>query len=83
MQYQIDDPKKWHLLILHNNAENLDDVIEVRILNDYGEDEMWKAIALSLPSMWLTGFVVHRLYRIKQAGRSLIDSTPSHLWEEE
>ena len=79
----IDDPKLWHLVILHNNATELDDVIELRIINDYGDDEMWKAIALSIPSMWMTGFVIHRLKRLKQAGRSLIDSTPSHLWEEE
>ena len=83
MEITTDDPKKWHLMILHNDAEDLDDVIEVRILNDYGKDEMWKAVALSLPSMWMTGFIVHRLVRLKQAGRSLIDSTPSHLWEEE
>ena len=31
-------------MILHNSAEDLDDVIEVRILNDYGEDVMWKAL---------------------------------------
>lgn len=83
MEILTDDPKKWHLMILHNSAEDLDDVIEVRILNDYGEDVMWKAVALSIPSMWMTGFVVHRLVRLKQAGRSFIDSTPSHLWEEE
>ena len=78
-----DDPKLWHLIILHNDAEDLQDVIEVRILNDYGDDQMWKAVALSLPSMWMTGFVIHRLKRLKSAGRSFIDSTPSHLWEEE
>ena len=75
--------KLWHLVILHNSAEDVNDVIEVKILNYYGDDEMWKAIALSLPSMWMTGFVIHRLKRLKQAGRSFIDSTPSHLWEEE
>ena len=79
----VNDAKLWHLVILHNSAEDLDDVIEVRILNDYGKDQMWKAVALSLPSMWMTGFVIHRLKRLKQAGRSFIDSTPSHLGEEE
>ena len=49
MEIPTDDPKKWHLMILHNSAEDLDDVIEVRILNDYGEDVMWKAVALSIP----------------------------------
>ena len=81
--YKITETKLWHLVILHNSAEQTDDVIEVKIINDYGDDEMWKAIALSIPSMWMTGFVIHRLKRLKQAGRSLIDSTPSHLWEEE
>jgi len=77
------DAKLWHLVILHNDAENVDDVIEVRILNDYGDDQMWKAVALSLPSMWMTGFVIYRLKRLKSAGRSFLDSTPSHRWEEE
>ena len=79
----IDDPKIWHLIILHNDASSVEDVIEVRIHNEYPNDEMWKAIALSLPSLWMTGFVIHRLKRLKKAGRSLIDSTPSHMWEEE
>ena len=79
----IDDPKLWHLIILHNSADELEDVIEVRILNEYPNDEMWKAVALSLPSMWMTGFVIHRIVRLKKAGRPLIDSTPSHMWEEE
>jgi hypothetical protein len=83
MNVTVTDAKLWHLVILHNSAEELDDVIEVRIINDYGDDQMWKAVALSLPSMWMTGFVIHRLKRLKQAGRSFIDSTPSHLWEEE
>ena len=79
----VTDEKKWHLVILHNAATDNDEVIEVRIINDYGDDQMAKAIALSLPSMWMTGFVLHRLKRLKVAGRSFIDSTPSHLWEEE
>ena len=79
----VTDEKKWHLVILHNDATDTDEVIEVRIINDYGDDQMAKAVALSLPSMWMTGFVLHRLKRLKVAGRSLIDSTPSHLWEEE
>jgi hypothetical protein len=33
--------------------------------------------------MWITGFVVYRIARLKFAGKSIIDSTPSHLWEEE
>ena len=75
--------KIWNLVILHNPANNTNDVIEVRILNEYNVDAMTSAIILSLPSMWMTGFVIHRIKRLKKAGRALYDSTPSHLWEEE
>jgi len=84
MQFSTNNTNTWHLVILHNDAKDVDEVIEVRIINDYGDDDsMGKAIALSIPSMWMTGFVIHRLVRLKMAGRSLLDSTPSHLWEEE
>ena len=81
----ITEEKKWHLIIFHNEAEDVDDVIPIRIINDYGNEEetMYKSLALSLPSLWMTGFVVYRVVRLKKANRSLIDSTPSHLWEEE
>ncbi len=82
--FYTSDGESWYLIILHNSAEDVNDVIEVQIINDYGNnDDMAKAVALSLPSMWMTGFVVYRLARLKMAGRSLLDSTPSHLWEEE
>jgi hypothetical protein len=83
MKFSTNNTNIWYLVILHNDAEEVDEVIEVRIINDYGDDSMGKAIALSIPSMWMTGFVIHRLVRLKMAGRSLLDSTPSHLWEEE
>ena len=41
---------------------------------------MGQAMFLSLPSLWMTGFVVYRLYRLKKEGRSWIDSTPSYVW---
>ena len=81
--FYTSDGESWFLIILHNSAEDVDDVIEVQIINNYGDNNMAKAIALSLPSMWMTGFVLYRLARLKIAGRSLLDSTPSHLWEEE
>ena len=83
MEFSTSNTNVWYLVILHNNAEEVGEVIEVRIINDYGDDNMSKAIALSIPSMWMTGFVIHRLVRLKMAGRSLLDSTPSYLWEEE
>jgi len=84
---EIDAPKNYHLIIMHNpgnsNGSSENEVVQVRLINDYHEDIMWKAVLLSLPSLWITGFVIHRLYRLKKYKRSLIDSTPSHLWEQE
>jgi len=87
LMLEIDSPNNYHLIIMHNpgnaNGSTDNEIVQVRIINDYHEDIMWKAVLLSLPSLWITGFVVHRLYRLKKYKRSLIDSTPSHLWEQD
>ena len=87
LMLEIDSPNNYHLIIMHNpgnsDGSSENEVVQVRIINDYHEDIMWKAVLLSLPSLWITGFVIHRLYRLKKYKRSLIDSTPSHLWEQE
>ena len=87
LMLEIETPNNYHLIIMHNpgnsNGSSENEVVQVRIINDYHEDIMWKAVLLSLPSLWITGFVIHRLYRLKKYKRSLIDSTPSHLWEQE
>ena len=87
LMLEIDSPNNYHLIIMHNpgnsNGSSENEVVQVRLINDYHEDIMWKAVLLSLPSLWITGFVIHRLYRLKKFKRSLIDSTPSHLWEQE
>ena len=87
LMLEIDTPNNYHLIIMHNpgnsDGSSENEVVQVRIINDYHEDIMWKAVLLSLPSLWITGFVIHRLYRLKKYKRSLIDSTPSHLWEQE
>ena len=71
----------WHLILLHNPIDSGAEVMEVRVLNDYGEDSMLNAYLLSIPSLWMTGFVIHRLVRLKMANKSLIDSLPSHRWQ--
>jgi len=77
----ITSPKIYHFIVMHYEAsEDQDAVMEVRIMNDYGDDRMWQAMLLSLPSLWMTGFVVYRLYRLKKEGRSFVDSTPSYVW---
>jgi hypothetical protein len=87
LMLEIDTPNNYHLIVIHNpgntNGSTDDEVVQVRVINDYHDDIMWQAVLLSLPSLWITGFVVHRLYRLKKYKRSLIDSTPSHLWEQD
>ena len=81
LSLNITSPKIYHFIVMHYEAnEDQDSVMEVRIMNDYGDDRMWQAMLLSLPSLWMTGFVVYRLYRLKKEGRSFIDSTPSYVW---
>ena len=74
----------FHFIVLHNPSDSSDDsVLEVRVVNDYHENSMPAAILISLPSLWMTAFVVYRLVRLKKNNRSMIDSSPSHIWEDE
>jgi hypothetical protein len=74
----------FHYIMMHNPSQNTSgDVIQVRVLNDYHEELMGQAIALSLASLWMTGFVINRIRRLKKYNRKFYDSTPSHLWEQE
>ena len=76
---EVDQAKMWHLLVMRNPAES-GDALEVRIVNDYHQDVLGNAFMLSIPSLWITGFVVHRFWRLKQSGMPLTSSLPSHLW---
>ena len=80
---EVDSPKVYTLIVMHNPSTVEEDVVQVRVLNDYHKDVMWMALLLSLPSLWITGFVIHRVKRLNNFGRSWIDSTPSHSWESE
>jgi hypothetical protein len=81
LSLNITSPKIYHFIVMHYDEASEDEpVMEVRILNNYGDDKMGQAMFLSLPSLWMTGFVVYRLYRLKKEGRSWIDSTPSYVW---
>ena len=74
----------FHFIVLHNPSESSDgSTLEVRVVNDYHQDSMPTAILISLPSLWMTAFVVYRLVRLKKNNRSMIDSSPSHIWEDE
>lgn len=81
LSLNITSPKIYHFIVMHYEVdEDAEQVMNIRIINDYGDDKMGQAMFLSLPSLWMTGFVVYRLYRLKKEGRSLIDSTPSYVW---
>ncbi len=73
----------YNLIVLHNPSQTSGDVIEVSVQNDYNQNKMWRAILLSIPSLWMTAFVLFRLQRLKANKRSLLDSSPSHMWCEE
>ena len=74
----------FHLIVLHNPSDSTSDsILEVRVDNDYHQNLMPIAILFSLPSLWMTAFVVYRLVRLKKNNRSMIDSSPSHIWEDE
>ena len=79
---EVDQAKVWHLLVMRNPSNVSGDVLEVRVVNDYHQDVLGKAFMLSIPSLWITGFVVHRFWRLKQSGMPLTSSLPSHLWPE-
>ena len=84
LQLIIDAPMVFHYIMMHNPSNaSTGDVIQVRVLNDYHEDLMGQAIFLSLASLWMTGFVINRIRRLKKYNRRFYDSTPSHLWEQE
>jgi hypothetical protein len=84
LQLEISSPDDYTYILMHNPSQNSSgDVVQVRIINDYHEDVMVQALALSIFSMWMTGFVINRLRRLYKYDRKFYDSTPSHLWEEE
>ena len=80
-EFEVTFPKTYYYIMFHADVQtNSKDVIDVHVYNNYHTDSMASAVLLSIPSVWMTAFVVFRMYRLKQDGRSWIDSTPSHTW---
>jgi len=78
--FLVDQHKYWHLAVVHLN-DSAEGVVEAHITVDYTvEDRVTRSLIMSMPSLWMTGWVLHRLGRLKWDGRSWIDSTPSHAW---
>ena len=80
---ELQSPNVFTFIFLHHVGD--DGVMEVQVVSEYDKSStaMNKAIALSIPSLYITGFVIYRLLRLRNNGRSWFDSTPSHAWEEE
>ena len=80
---RLQSPYVYTFIFLHHSGD--EGVLEVQIESKYDNsgNSMTKAVALSLPSLYITGFVVYRLYRLNNNGRQWFDARPSHTWEEE
>ena len=80
---ELQSPNVFTFIFLHHAGD--EGVMEVQVITEYdgSSTAMNKAIALSIPSLYITGFVIYRLLRLSKNGRSWFDSTPSHAWEEE
>jgi len=78
--FLIDQHKQWHLAVVHLN-DSAEGVVNTHISVEYNvDDRVTRSLVMSMPSLWMTGWVLHRLGRLKWEGRSWIDSTPSHAW---
>ena len=77
----VQQPKVWTLLVLHHPGEKGSDIMEVVINNEYPDNApLTSAYLLSIPSLWITGNVVYRLFRVKKSGMAWYTSLPSHIW---
>ncbi|MEE2812655.1 MAG: phosphatase PAP2 family protein [Candidatus Thermoplasmatota archaeon] len=74
--------EEYTLAIVHHPGHQ-DDEIKVHIYVEYSQGAPVNlALILSLPSLWMTGFVIHRLGRLKAKGMPLTTSLPSHVWNQ-
>ncbi len=82
IQLQVSQPKVYHIAILHHPGDDGSGIMEVKVDNNYQDSEqtLTRAYLLSIPSLWITGWVVHRLWRMKKNGVHWLTSTPSHAW---
>jgi len=77
----VNQPKVWTLVVMHHPGEENSGITEISVSNDYHHKEsLVSAYLLSIPSLWITGNVVYRLFRVKKSGLSWYTSLPSHAW---
>jgi hypothetical protein len=81
-QVIVNHGEEYTLAIVHHPGHH-DDEIQVHISVEYSQGTPVNlALILSLPSLWMTGFVIHRLGRLKAKGMPLTTSIPSHAWDQ-
>ena len=79
--FETKEKMRWMLVIFHLPDNGGENIVELNVVNDYAEDPITKALLMSLISLWITAFVVFRIYRLKRAGMSFISSQPSDHWD--
>ena len=82
IQFQVNQPKVYHIAILHHPGNDDSGIMEIKVDNNYvnSDQSLTGAYLLSIPSLWITGWVIHRLWRMKRNGVHWLTSTPSHAW---
>ena len=81
LSLNITSPKIYHFIVMHYPDTNENEsVMEVRILNDYGEDKMGQAMFLKSAIALDDRIRGLPALPIEEEGRSWIDSTPSYVW---
>jgi hypothetical protein len=82
IQFQVNQPKVYHIAILHHPGNDDSGIMEIKVDNNYvnSDQSLTGAYLLSIPSLWITGWVIHRLWRMKKNGVHWLTSTPSHAW---
>lgn len=82
VKLQVTQPKVWHFVIMHHPGDVDSGLMEVKVDIDYNHptESLTNAYLLSIPSLWITAWVIHRLWRMKKNGLHWLNSTPSHAW---
>ena len=65
---QLEKIDEYHVVIFHNPESP--QTIDVGAKFDYGADKLWLAFLMSIPSMWMTGFVFSQFLQRRKEGQS-------------
>ena len=81
LNYTFTEQHQWHLIVFHVVDAGDDGVVELNVENSYSNDKLMPALIMSIFSLWITSFILYRIYRLKKAGLPIICSLPSHTWD--